>query len=109
MCKKKEESQFISDPIFQKNGCTEVESSQRYQELVNLQKRWDADIQHTVNKAVAQNQLQLSVAKSSLQHKDRENQQLIQKLQDQVHLLELSLESQARLPSVGSSQWGRFV
>ena len=47
----------------------ETESSQRYQEIVDLQKRWDADIQYAVNKAVTQYQLQLSTAKSSLQQK----------------------------------------
>ena len=30
----------------------ENESSQRYQEIINLQKKWDADIQHAINKAV---------------------------------------------------------
>ena len=47
----------------------ETESSQRYQEIVNLQKKQDADIQHAV-KAVAKYQLQLSTAKSSLQQKE---------------------------------------
>ena len=77
----------------------ETESSQRYQEIVNLQKKWDADIQHAINKAVVQYQLQLSTAKSSLQ----QNECSVQKLQDQVHLLELSLASQASLPSVEST------
>ena len=30
----------------------ETKSSQRYQEIVDLQKKWDADIQHAINKAV---------------------------------------------------------
>ena len=48
---------------------------------------------------MAQYQLQLSTAKSSMQQKEC----LVQKLHDQVHLLELSLASQVSLPSVGSS------
>ena len=74
----------------------ETESSQRYQEIVNLQKKWVADIQHAINKVVAQYQLQLSAAKSSLQQKECS----IQMPQDQVHLLEQLLASQASLPSV---------
>ena len=50
-----------------------------------------------------QYQLQLSSAKSSLQQKDHEYQHSIQKLQDQVQSLELSLAGKATLPSVGSS------
>ena len=61
----------------------ETESSQRYQEIMDLQKRRNADIQHAINKAVAQYQLQLSTAKSSLQQKESS----VQKLQDQVCLL----------------------
>ena len=40
---------------------------------------------------------------SNLQQRDREHQQSIQKLQDQVHALELSLAGQATLPSVAAS------
>ena len=47
-----------------------IELSQRYQEIVNLQQKWDTDIQHAINKAAAQYQLQLSTAKSSLQQKE---------------------------------------
>ena len=74
----------------------ETESSQRYQEIVNLQKKQDADSQHAINKAVARYQLQLSTVKSSLQQREHS----VQKLQDQVHSLKLSLASQASLPSV---------
>ena len=65
---------------------------------MNLQKKWDADIQHALNIAVAQYQLQLSTVKSSLQQKEC----LVQKMQDQVCSLELSLASQVSLPSVES-------
>ena len=81
----------------------EPKASQHYQELVKVHKDWDADIQHAMNKTVAQYQLQLSSAKSSLQQKDRQYQQLIQKLQGQVHSLELSMASQVNFPSVGTS------
>ena len=84
----------------------EAESSVRHQELVNLQQQWEADIQQAIDKAVFQYQVQLSSAKSSLQHKDQEYQHSIQKLQEQVRLLELSLAGQATLPSVGASRTG---
>ena len=48
---------------------------------------------------MAQYQLQLSTVKSSLQQKERS----VQKLQDQVRSLELSLASQESLPSMESS------
>ena len=66
---------------------------------MNLQKKLDADIQHAINKSVAQYQIQLSTVKSSLQQKEHS----VQKLQDQVCLLELSLASQASLHSVEST------
>ena len=50
--------------------------------------------------------LKLSTAQSSLQVKDCEHQQAIQKLQDKIQLLELSLASQVNLPSVGGSHNG---
>ena len=52
---------------------------------------------------MSQYQLQLSSVKSSLQQKDQEYQHSIQKLQDQVQSLELSLAGQATLASVGTS------
>ena len=80
----------------------EAGSSLRHQEFV-MQQQWEADIQHAVDKAVSQYQLQLSSAKSSLQQKDQEYQHSIQKLQDQVQSLELLLAGQVTLPSVGTS------
>ena len=46
---------------------------------------------------------QLSLAQANLQQKDREHMQSIQKLQDQVRALELSLAGQATLPSIAAS------
>ena len=77
----------------------EVESSIRQQEFVALQSQWDADIQHAVDKAMTRYQDKLNSAQSNLQQKEKENQQSIQKLQDQVQVLELSLAGQATLPS----------
>ena len=81
----------------------EVESSVRQQEIVALQSQWDADIQHAIDQAVLQYQDQLSSAQINLQRKDKEHQQSIQKLQDQVCALELSLAGQATLPSMAAS------
>ena len=65
--------------------------------------QWEADIQQAVGQAVVQYRDQLSSAQATQQQKDREHQQSIQKLQDQVHALELSLAGQATLPSVAAS------
>ena len=81
----------------------ESKSSLRYQEFIALQQQWEADIQHAVDKAVSQYQLQLSSVKSSLQQKDQKYQYSIQKLLDQVQPLELSLAGQATLSSLGTS------
>ena len=80
-----------------------VESSARQQEIIALQSQWEADIQHAIGQAVLEYQDQLSSAQSNLQQRDREHQQSIQKLQDQVWALELSLAGQATLPSVAAS------
>ena len=81
----------------------EAESSARQQEIATLQGQQEADIQHAIGQAVGQYQDQLSSAQANLQQKDREHMQLIQKLQDQVRALELSLAGQATLPSVAAS------
>ena len=82
----------------------EAESSLRHQEFVTLQQQWEADIQHAIDKAMSQYQLQLSSVKSSLQqegpgvsalHPEAAGAGAIQ--------LELSLAGQATLPSVGTS------
>ena len=84
----------------------ESQTSQKHQELLNLQRNCEADIQTAVSKVVIQYKEQLSMAKHNLQSKDHEDRQVVQKLQGQVHALELSLASQANLPSVGHSQDG---
>ena len=81
----------------------EVESSMRQQEIIALQNQQEADIQHAIGQAVLEYWDQLSSAQSNLQQRDREHQQSIQKLQDQVRALELSLASQVTLPSVAAS------
>ena len=81
----------------------EAESSARHQEYVALQNQWEAEIWQAVDEAMSQYQHQLSSTQSNQQWKDKEYQHSIQKLQDQVWLLELSLAGQATLPSVVSS------
>ena len=75
----------------------------RKQEIIALQSQWEADIQHAIGQAVLEYHDQFSSAQSDLHQRDREHQQSIQKLQDQVHALELSLAGQATLPSVAAS------
>ena len=85
----------------------EAESAARQQELVSelttLRNQREVDIQQAVGKAVVQYRDQLSSAQATQQQRDREHQQSIQKLQEQVRALELSLAGQATLPSVASS------
>ena len=52
---------------------------------------------------MSQYQDQLSSTQSNLQQKDIEHQQSIQRLQDQLRVLELSLAGQATLPSIAAS------
>ena len=78
----------------------ESQASQKQQELLDMQRKCEANIQSAVGKATVQYQEQLSSATQSLQAKD----QAVQKWQDQVWTLELSLASQANLPSVVQSQ-----
>ena len=73
------------------------------QEIEALQNQREADIQHTIRQAVLEYRDQLSSVQNHLQQEDREHQQSIQRLQDQVHALELSLAGQATLPSVAAS------
>ena len=63
----------------------------------------EADIQQTIGQAVVQYRDQLSSAQANIQQRDQEHQQSIQRLQDQVRALELSLAGQATLPSVAAS------
>ena len=81
----------------------EVESSVQQQEIVALQNQQDIDIQHAMDQAVSQYQDQLSSVQINLQWKDKEHRQSIQKLQDQLKALELSLAGQATMPSMATS------
>ena len=83
---------------------TESQASQRHQELLALRRNRETDIQLAVSHAVSHYQMQLTMAQSNLQTQDHEHQLAITKLKDQVHAPELSLASQANLPSVGKSQ-----
>ena len=85
----------------------EAESAARQQELVSelttLRNQREADIQQAVGQAVVQYRDQLSSAQATQQQRDREHQQSIHRLQEQVRALEVSLAGQATLPSVASS------
>ena len=80
----------------------EIQASQKQQELIELQKKCDADIQLAVGKAAVQYEEQLSSVTQQLQAKDR----AMQKLKDQVRALEISLASQTNLPSCSTNQGG---
>ena len=86
---------------------SEVESAARQQELVSelttLRDQREADIQQAIGQAVVQYCEQLESAQTTQQQRDREHQQSIHRLQEQVHALEVSLAGQATLPSVASS------
>ena len=77
----------------------ESQASQKQQELLNLQKRCEADIQLAIGKALVPYKEQLPSANHNLQVKDC----AVKKLQEQVCALEISLASQANLPSVRHS------
>ena len=85
----------------------EVESAAQQQELMSelttLRDQREVDIQHTVGQAVVQYREQLESAQTTQQQRDREHQQSIHRLQEQVRALEVSLAAQATLPSVASS------
>ena len=78
----------------------ESEVSKRQRELLKLQRDHEANVQLAVGKAVFEYQEQLAAAKQRQQSKDRKHQQTVHRLQDWVRALELSLASQATLPSV---------
>ena len=85
----------------------EAESTARQQELATelttLRNQREADIQQAIGQAVVQYHDQLSSAQAMQQQRDREHQQSIQRLQEQVRALEVSLAGQATLPSVAAS------
>ena len=78
----------------------ESEASKRQRELLKLQRDHEANVQLAVGKAVFEYKEQLAATKQRQQSKDRKHQQTVHRLQDQVCALELSLASQATLPSV---------
>ena len=80
----------------------EAESLAKQQEIATLREQWEDDIQHAVGQAMGQYRDQLSSVQANLQQKDQEHQESIQKLQDQLRALELSLAGQATLPSIAA-------
>ena len=68
-----------------------------------MQGQREADIQQAIGQAVVKYRDQLNSAQANLQQRDREHQQSVQKLQDQIRALELSLAGQVTLPSVAAS------
>ena len=68
--------------------------------MLKLQKDHEANTQLAVGKAVFGLKDQLAAAKQKQQSKDCKHQQTVHQLQDRVRALELSLASQATLPSV---------
>ena len=85
----------------------EAESAAHQQELATelttLRSQREADIQQAIGQAVVQYHDQLSSAQATQQQRDREHQQSIHRLQEQVRALEISLAGQATLPSVATS------
>ena len=78
----------------------ESEASKWQRELLKLQRDHEANVEQAVGQAVSEYKEQLIAAKQRQQSKDRKHQQAVHKLQDRVRALELSLASQATLPSV---------
>ena len=84
----------------------ETQASRRQQELFEVQKDYEANVQQAIGEAVMEYREQLAIAKKDRQLKDHEHQRVVHKLQDQVRALELSLAGQATLPSVRHTQEG---
>ena len=78
----------------------ESEASKRQRELLKLQRDHEANVEQAVGRAVSEYKEQLTAAKQRQQSKDRKHQQTVHRLQDRVRALELSMASQATLPSV---------
>ena len=78
----------------------ESEASKWQRELLKLQRDHEANVDQAVDRAVSEYKEQLIAAKQRQQFKDRKHQQTVHQLQDRVRALELSLASQATLPSV---------
>ena len=82
----------------------ESQASQRQWELLQVQKDHEANVQQAIGEVVIGKREQLVMAKKDQQSKDREYQQMVHKLQDQVRTLELSLAGHTTLPSVRPTQ-----
>ena len=83
----------------------EVEAQQCHQELLNLKNEHQKEVYSAVSRAAGQYKAQLSSAQGSLQSQDLKHRLETQKLQENIHFLEVSLASQtSNLPSVGVSQ-----
>ena len=78
----------------------ESEASKRQRELLKLQRDHEANVKQAVGRVVSEYKEQLTAAKQRQQSKDCKHQQTVHRLQDRVRALELSLASQATLPSV---------
>ena len=81
-----------------------AESQLQHQELIDARCDCKVEIKSAIGRAVEQYKVQLSTAQSSLQAWDCEHQLTIQKLQDKIQSLEVSLASQVNLPSMGTTQ-----
>ena len=81
-------------------SAAESQAPQKQQELIDLQRKCNTGIQLVVSKAAVQYEEKPSSVTQKLQVKDH----AVQKLQDQVCALEISLASQTNLPSVAQSQ-----
>lgn len=81
-----------------------AEAQQCHQDLLYAKHNCQSEIESAVSRAVEQYKVHLSTAQASLQTWDHEHRLAIQKLQDKIQSLEVSLASQVNLPSVGVSQ-----
>ena len=82
---------------------TEAEAKQRHQDLLDVQCGKQFKFDQAISSAVKQYKVQLNAAQSNLQACDQEHQFTIQQLQNKISLLEVTLASQANLPSVATS------
>ena len=68
--------------------------------MLKLQRDHEANVEQAVGRVVSEYREQLIATKQRQQLKDRKHQQTVHQLQDHVRALELSMASQATLPSV---------
>ena len=86
----------------------ETEAQQHHQELLHLRQEHQKEVDSVVSRVAEQYKVQLTSAQGSLQSWDLKHKLEVQKLQEKIHTLEVSLASQgaSNLPSVGVSQQG---